>query len=936
MVVSFSHSEKVLLLLEDHDHYRDALEVPFTLCQEGMAEGLGLQLQNMSRTLSKMQAEGLISERLAHVRGVGRRRKVYRLTVEGRDSVSELVDDIRTREVMVVEGGTSRTMLVGELIGMLSSRGKTIPMLALAEALSARSFSLDDLPAGTQRSTVPSRSMAIGKPDPTVVVGREKELETLANLLDDPRVKDILIWGLPGMGKTALGMALFDRLDGKRPLFWYTVKDFNSESSFLDPFLSMLRGSGRQMTSTTLPSSDLAKLYAPLVSDLARWKGVIFIDDVHKAVGGMEMVLNLILEACEAQNGTKLIFMSRKMVRAFSQNKEGLVDMELQGLTPADAAEVIRRAGPQGVPPSLEGVNGNPLLIQMVLRAGRGAGPKAHVDYVDDLWALLTPEEKQGLKALSVYRDFVPPSALPVDTTIVMDLRAKGIVEQRGSSFLVHDLVRDRILQLMNDEERRRFHRMAWDHYSRTTQDEQLMEGLYHLMESGDHLEFVRVLERKGRACLDRPDDLIPLVDKVLATAGDGGSRYTLLYWRARALLSVERYDEASRDIELILAATDLDQGTRALALECMADLHNLVDEWDEALARYRETLAQYEASGDVVSQVREWLNIGRTLRIRGDHQASLDAYHRAAELRPKDQRLKASIANNQGMVLWDAGKMNEAEVKFRESIRLSRSNNDAASEGMALQNLADMYQESLRYDEMMLAARDASDAFLRAASYDDFVDMQVRIASHLEESGRPQQGLDVLLKALTKVQGTLLGPGPAASRVELGLKAMAICRNMGRSREALEIGASLEDARHVPPGILARSDLEQALAAEDLGELDRAWDHLLGAEAKLTEVGDQVGLTLILIEKGEVEERRGNAEAAAKLYREAVWRAEGTGDMMGLATALEYLVYIIGIEEDEGRRAAKRAMATYHELGLPERSERMRRSLAIADPRET
>ncbi|MCE5296798.1 MAG: helix-turn-helix transcriptional regulator, partial [Euryarchaeota archaeon] len=411
MARTVSNSEKVLILLKDLESYCDAVEVPFLLCQEGMAERLGLQIQNMSRTLAKMQEEGLISERLAHVSGAGRRRKVYHLTETGRVAASKVVEDITGSQASVREGKTTRTMTTNELLSMLRDRGKVVPLLDLVDILSKDLVAIEDLPSGRSRQEMPPSFLAIGKPDPVEMIGRKEELAGIDSLISDPKVKCILIWGLPGMGKTTLGMAMFDRLKGGRPLFWYTVREFDSDNDVLEPLASMMRESGQRLTSNALATADIAQMYGPLASDLSKWKGIIFIDDAHKSGESMNIALNLLMEACKAQSGSKIVLMSRMMNRAFSHNREDLVDVELQGLKPSDAEEMVRSAGHEADGLHLEGTKGNPLLIQMAVRSRGGEEPRSSSDYVDNLWSHLSEKERECLKALAIYREFVPPAA---------------------------------------------------------------------------------------------------------------------------------------------------------------------------------------------------------------------------------------------------------------------------------------------------------------------------------------------------------------------------------------------------------------------------------------------------------------------------------------------------------------------------------------------
>ncbi|QLH74666.1 MAG: tetratricopeptide repeat protein [Methanomassiliicoccales archaeon] len=917
MVQTFSQSERVLLLLLEHDLIRSP-EAPFVLCQEGMAEKLGMQIQNMSRTLMKMQKEGLIIERLAHVSGVGRRRKVYQLTEVGRTAASTVRDTVLRSNVVVQEGPTSRSMSVSDLISYLRDAGQTMSLLEAADHVAKGRLVIDDLRSGRNRSGSKCPSLSIGKPDPVEVVGREDELAKLESFLYDQGVRCVLVWGLPGMGKTTLGMALFERCRGRFPLFWYTIRGFDSETDILTPLWSVLRESGVHVGPNS-SADEMAKLFGQLCSELSKWKGVIFIDDAHKANERANTAINLLIEACRSQVGTRLILISRTMTRPFIQDHDGMVALELQGLRPRDAEELARRTGAERADVVLERTKGNPLLIQIAARGGQVNGVRTAADYVDDLWASLNEVERRALKVLAIYRDFVPLSALNIAAEVIFGLRSKGIVQKMEDRIMLHDLVRNRVLDLLTDDERRAGHSLA-GHYYLGQGGELIFEGLYHLGQTGDESAFIDVLAEQWEKLVERPDELLAIIDGVRLPERSPA----LLYWRSRTLTALERYDEAETGLEKVLASIMTGPELKAKTLEALAEVHHLVDELDQALSRHKEALELYKMNGDRRSQARELLNIGRIYRIRGDFENALATYDMASDVMPDDKKLAALLSNNRGMVFWSWGKLDEAEKEFREAAKKAREIRDLRSEGMALTNLAEMYQESLRHEEMLLALKDASDAFIRSGDLDHYAECEVMIASHLANIGKDQEALTKIEEAIIKTPGHILTTGHSTAKARLYLAAMRVLREMGRPKETIEKGRTAERLRHMEPDVAARIDLEMALAYAEIGDLDRAIELLDRASMRLREIRDEVGLTLVLIEKGELEERKGDLEKATKLYKEAAWRAEGTKDMLGLATSLEYLSYIS--EGEEGAKAGARAADIYKKLGMLDRALRLQR----------
>ncbi len=53
--------------------------LPRDVCQDGIAEGLGITRAHATIVLSRLKEDGTVGEKLAHVQGSHRRRKVYYL-----------------------------------------------------------------------------------------------------------------------------------------------------------------------------------------------------------------------------------------------------------------------------------------------------------------------------------------------------------------------------------------------------------------------------------------------------------------------------------------------------------------------------------------------------------------------------------------------------------------------------------------------------------------------------------------------------------------------------------------------------------------------------------------------------------------------------------------------------------------------------------------
>jgi DNA-binding PadR family transcriptional regulator len=85
------------------------------MCQEGIAYSIGIYRTHVPLYLRKLVEEGFVEERLAHIKGVKRRRKVYLLTEKGKEYVSKLTS---------TEGGV-RFLLRGAVYSIPKSELRT-------------------------------------------------------------------------------------------------------------------------------------------------------------------------------------------------------------------------------------------------------------------------------------------------------------------------------------------------------------------------------------------------------------------------------------------------------------------------------------------------------------------------------------------------------------------------------------------------------------------------------------------------------------------------------------------------------------------------------------------------------------------------------------------------------------------------------------------
>ena len=86
-----SRTEEILEHLTNYSsHYRYKWDCPFAMCQQGIADTIGVGRPNASRYLLEMEAEGLIESEVKHILNLTRKRKAYFITHKGREVLADM------------------------------------------------------------------------------------------------------------------------------------------------------------------------------------------------------------------------------------------------------------------------------------------------------------------------------------------------------------------------------------------------------------------------------------------------------------------------------------------------------------------------------------------------------------------------------------------------------------------------------------------------------------------------------------------------------------------------------------------------------------------------------------------------------------------------------------------------------------------------------
>lgn len=906
-----SQNERLMLHLADLDKYRDMAQVPLGASQEGIARALSTQVHNASRALASLEAEGLVSDRLAHVRGAPRRRRAYFLTEKGHQVVNSTRERLEKSKVAYREGDETELLPLGEALRRLAVVSRQMPsFLEIVDLARVEEVITPDRFA-TKPEDSPEKQLALrdahGRPKVERFFGRENELKSISKAISQKGISVVHVYGMPGIGKSTLMSKVFDDLPDEKSLFWYTFRDWDTERSFAEALSKFFSGLGVKKLSRAVSSGGVtADLYSPLTEDLKGLDVVIFLDDVHKILDRLELLLSMLIDAMRPSVGSKVVLISRIMLPFVPKDVRQGFSLEVMELDERSAKELVSSVGVEDPSAVLADGHGHPLLLSLIAGKGAAGGRRDVVDFVDsEVYSSLSTDERSALEILCVFRHAVDVEALSgIDYETVLQLRRKALVTQQEDGVWLHDILRDYFSSRVPSDRKRQSHVLAGGYCASRQEPEWKLEALYHFVRAGSWEDAIGVAVGNGEDLGGNfPVEVLELLTEIPDGAGDPLSRVQLLYLSGQLRENRGMYDEAMLDYERSALLASEEDEIRAVILESVARLQAEVSKWAKSLEAHNAALAIHEKSGDVEGTVREWLNIGVLHKRRGDLAKARESYSKALSVATKAENRAAQAAclNNMAILDWEDGAPGDAERKFREAVRMAHSVNDSAGEANALENFARFCSAFQRFDESVNLLLEASGAYLRMNEISEAKRVRLLAAETIADSGRTKDAIDSLREALSdpalKRRRGLFRSSPSidAADAEMKLSLISLLRASGdleKARSELESYMAL--VKPLADGVLsARGMMEKAMILEESGDLTAAAAVLKDIERTLTKIGARAGLIAVNMRLGVVQEKLGDLDMAAEYYGRAEVLAKREGDDRARTIAIENLTSV-------------------------------------------
>ena len=437
----------------------DALEVPPGITQEGIAHASDIAVPHFTQYVRPLIQEGLIRERMAHVKGVRRRRKVYDLTGAGTMATLKVRDKLKSETVRVRDAGGVREATVSQVLQDLVGKASLLRVLR-----DAAESGIVDIAALSEPSPTHLVEMTADAPRILRFVGRRAELEAIVAEGDGPRV--LVIRGVAGIGKTALAGQACELLHGKRNLFWHPVRPWDTRVSLLASLGDFLAVLGKPGLRAVLQRREAEIAERVLGEDLPGTRSLLVFDDAGQASPEALPFFRVLTDAAAHAPDVRILVLTRETLRFYDRRDvvlKGVVrELDLGGLAQDEVASYLKAVGRPDVGATVQGpYAGLPLFLELVRAHGTLPG-RALRDVrrflEEEVYTGLSDAERTMMKVASLYQVPVPNKALFADPVCTHDvllslLNRSLLREVSEERYEVHDTIRDFFAGLLSPTE---------------------------------------------------------------------------------------------------------------------------------------------------------------------------------------------------------------------------------------------------------------------------------------------------------------------------------------------------------------------------------------------------------------------------------------------------------------------------------------------------
>ncbi len=763
---------RILLHLQSQDNTRDLeqhREVPYRLCQKGIAEAVELSRGRTSDIITDLVGSDLVNEEVRHVVGLKRRRKVYSLTQKGLEKAEELRNKLKEEKVTIKTDSTEYEIKLEQINSYIDSRD---PLLLALNKVNENN--LIDLTKSDEK-----------KED--IFVGRKDEMKRLLDCLkrvENNESSVFMIEGNAGIGKTRLVNELkhkalskgFGFISGKG--YYHTSEPYLPFKEVFRPYrqngefenielLEFFDAEDKARAKKVLESDEGKRdaiffETAENIRSIANKKPlVLFIDDIHRVDKASLMLFHYLADklrdspvmfigAYRPEGVINNKFFEEMLLR---MSREKLYEhLKLEPLTIDDTKEIIKGlTGKFKVPQHFVQMiyqvsEGNPLFSKELVKqmieddivdpkndvfpSEKDAFelPKVVEDIIERRIKRLSKENLKVLQIGSIIGEDIPFSLLhevtEMDSFELLEyvdiLTGSGLWEndpEEDVFHFAHGLIHLSVYESIPEHMRKVLHKEVAETMEQLYQD-RLEEIFYdvaaHYENAAESSKAFEYLKKAGDEAekVYAHEDAIEIYDKALVIADENGfqrKKWDVLERLGDLYRVIGKFD-VSLDYYESIPKDELDIKHRQRIYRKRANLFDKKGELNKALDTVEKGLEK---------GMEENIETARLLKRKGWAEMRMGRYESAAEnfLKSLEMAEKYGIKKDIGDIYHALGTVNFYNSKYDEALRylkkglkIREETGDISGKASSLSNLGNVYMNRSEIDKALAKFKESMD----------------------------------------------------------------------------------------------------------------------------------------------------------------------------------------------------------------------------------
>ena len=697
--------ERVILhLLAQHKYCQDA-DAPKVVTQEGIASSIEVGRNNVAKIVTVMSAEGIVDIQSKHVKGLPSVRLVYFLAPKGFEEAKKLKASIESANVEVVDlNGEPHMDEVGRIGVYLPNR---YSLLELAMGVSRGQFDCASFHEGKVKEERRFVDYADKKPAIRKFFGRDREMEILQGLLTSQTVRAVMIYGIPGIGKTTLLAKFTQDIRERINVFWFKVHEWVDYKGVLKPLSEFLAQIGKKNLEYYLTQTDkpvLGEVCHIIETDMRGSNSLMIFDDIHKADKGVKELIGAILNSIEGIPGIWMIGSAREMQSFYDRgavHRGIVVEIQLEGLDRESSFRMMRtRALPEIDLESLFSItDGHPLFLELIEDPKLALGKNIRMFIEQEVFSRLDFSEKRIMGIAAIFRYPVMIDAffsmeeeiqneskeknVEIETTdytisyeTVDSLISKSILhESVGRMIGMHDLMREFVYSRLTPRQRNIYHKAAARFYLQDRSAPSSVEALYHCLMAKEYLIAIDIAAGNGRDIINR---------------GYSAQFNPLLK-------------------SLLLNASHIEQRDQMELLSLQGEIMEIQGDWDEAILRFSEIINMASPTADIrlMAEMNKRIGMINLGRSKLDEAAKYLGLALQLAQKADEKQTLAEIYYGLGGVSERRGRWEEASAYFSLSVDLAKKIGDDVGLGKSMYGLSQTLGGQHRFDESIITKKE-------------------------------------------------------------------------------------------------------------------------------------------------------------------------------------------------------------------------------------